>query len=572
MALLVDTLPGRTEAQEAAKAESRLLGRLKELEQESDVARDRHVPPSRVDMDLTIFRGELRPAGKRDPYFAANFVEAFVDREVAQLTDNRPTLNVAALKHGLRAFASELEKAARVYWDICSMQRQTWKMAQSAAVKGLAGIYTGYDPIADEIVLEVLDRDQLWIDPMVREAALVDRHAEYLGIERVRTLDELKLRFPGRGAEVKADASLTEDGDSAKKKSLLSPLSDMARRFAGGQDATTAGIERARVKDWYLRDRRRDAGGRALFPTYRHLITTKDVVLYDQPLGFWDGLIPVDLFDWNTDPEHPWGASEPARLEFLQRAYNRLMDGLVENQILTNFVQVVMDHDAISDRTKKMLQDIGASLLVEKKNRNAAFGIVPPQPFGADKIGLAKFIFTVGQLLTGVTDVTLGENPGSLQSGQAIEGLQEGASLMNRSRASRLEDLYARVGQKLLARIIQFVTADRLLGMTGVTPDSLQAVANRTEFFVQEDGTPMSLEERQEALRYLRFAVMPGSSRPGSRSTRAKMMLSLHQAQMASRQDVLEAAEMPDPEAMIKRADADKKAMMAAFPPPPPKK
>ena len=62
---------------------------------------------------------------------------------------------------------------------------------------------------------------------------------------------------------------------------------------------------------------------------------------------------------------------------------------------------------------------------------------------------------------------------------------------------------------------------------------------------------------QREALRFMRFSVLPGSSAPGSRLARARMMAELVKLGAASRRDVLLAADFQDPDEMLKRAQED---------------
>ena len=172
---------------------------------------------------------------------------------------------------------------------------------------------------------------------------------------------------------------------------------------------------------------------------------------------------------------------------------------------------------------------------------------------------LAQQIFTYMQLASGVTDATLGDSPGSLQSGIALEGLQEGANQMNRSRASRLEDFYTRFGNKLMAGILQFYPSERVVSLSGPTAYSMDYTIKRSEFFKDDKGQDVSAKEKSEILRDFRLHIEPGSSQPGARNTRAKAMMQFAQIRAASRLDVLLAADIPRPmaEQMMKDAEAD---------------
>ena len=535
--------------------EHRLLDRLRDLRQEAERWKEdvlTRADELTEDDDLKLYRGEVGP---KDRLFDANFVQAFIDRMSASLTDNRPILRVEHRKVGMKKTAEVLEKVITAVWQESDLQRQTFKMVHNAAISRSAGLYTGYDPINDEIFFEVLRKDQVLVDPLTVEAGFFDR-AEYVFIKRVRPVSELKQRFPGRGALVVADAPVGTP--QSARREVDSPLPDLLKRKRE-RDATATrkgAIARAVVWEAFIQDRQLSPDGMLLFPHGRHLIFTDDVVLSDGPNPFWDGLIPVDWFDWGVDPEHPWGWSETMRLRRLQTSFNMLAGGLVENQILTNFITVLMDADVLDSKQMKQLNKIRSSLILRKQGGpNKMLSIEPPKPFGADKVQIARMIFSFAQLLCGITDVTLGENPGSLQSGQAVEGLQEGANLMTRARASRLEDLFTRVGNKIIARIFQFMTSDRIFQIMGPTGEALDYAFKRNELFLNDAGQPLTDQERQDVFRYTRFSVLPGSSAPGSRLHRAQMAMQLNALGLVSGRYVLQAADFQDPDGMMKEAE-----------------
>lgn len=533
--------------------EQKLMKTLDDLYDEGKKVRDRWRPEKDIEGDLKLYRGEVGPKN-RDPWFECNFIRAFIDRQVSQLTDNRPIMRIEPRKAGLTNVAKVLDKVIRAEWESAAMQRQTFKMTHNAASTSSAGLYTGWDPIRNEIVLETLRLSQVVFDPSVVEAALVNR-GEYIFIDRERPCSELAVRFPGRGGTVKPDAVVSESKEGMKKLGILGPLTDFLK---GGKGTLSPdALPRAKVRECLVVDRQRGPDGKALFPFGRMIVKTADMVLWDGPNYVWDGQFPVDWFDWGVDPEHPYGYSEPRHLMRMQLAFNAIMDGLVENQMLTNVMSLIYDYDALDDATVKKLKNISSSLVLQKRNRNASVTLQPPPPFGADKIGLARFMFTMGQLMAGVPDVTLGNDPGSLQSGVAVEGLQESANLMTRARASRLEDFYCRAGQKLVSRIFQFMPADRIVSMLGPTGQAIDYAINRQDFFTNDQGKELTMEERQEALRYLRFTVSPGSSAPGTRIRRTELAMKMFVGGLIPGLDVLETAEYPDAEKKFEQAQKE---------------
>ena len=529
-------------------SEQKLLKMLDAIADEAQRVKDHWVKDVDLTRDLDLYRGKLK-GNADDRYFDCNFVGAFIDRMVAQLTDNRPIIRLENRKAGISKVARSVEKVIQCVWDESKVQRGLFKLANNAAVNRSAGLYTGFDTETDTPVVELLRIAQVLVDPNVVESGQLDS-AEYVRIERVMPLAEIRAKFPGRGSLVKSDVNISQLGQEPKKRSSML---DGLRSTTTTRDT----IPRARVYEWFIQDRATSDTGDRLFPSYRRIICSDDVVLWDGPNPFWDGRIPVDWFDWMVDPEHIWGHGESARLRKMQLAFNQLIDGLIENQLLTNIISIVGDADSLPPEMWKKLQNIKSSLLLQKKNRNSTLNVTPPQPFGQDKIQIARSIFTYAQLLTGVTDVTLGDAPGSLQSGLAIEGLQEGANLMTRARASRLEDLMNRVGQKLISRVFQFVTSDRVFTMVGPTAEAVAYAMARSELFINDKGQPMTQADQRDALRFMRFSVIPGSSAPGSRLARARMMAELVKLGAASRRDVLQAADFQDPDDMLKRAEED---------------
>lgn len=550
--------PINTSLKDVSEDERVLLRKLGDLRKESEEYKKyilKRPDGCSEEDDIKLYRGEIGP---KDRFFDGNFVQAFIDRMVAQLTDNRPTLRVEHRKVGLKNMAKVLEKAIHAVWQESDLQRQAYKMCHNAACKRSSGIYTGYDPALDDIYFEVLQQDQVLCDPIVNEAGLLDR-GEYVFVKRVRPLSDLQMRFPGRGALVRSDSSLVRVHQGVKM--VDSPLTDLVK--SGGTKAMADAVARAEVWEGFIKDRQQDMSGKSLFPTYRHVIHTKDMILSDTPLAYWDGRIPIDWFDWAVDPEHPWGISAPSLLRRLQLSFNQVLDGTVENTLISNFISVIGDSDAIDPSRWKELQKIRSSLILRKTSQNKTITVTAPPVYGADKIMVAKTLFTFAQLLAGVTDVTLGENPGSLQSGVALEGLQESANLMTRARASRLEDFFTRIGNKAISRILQFMTSDRVFSFLGPTGEAYEYALRRQEMFIGDDGKPLNEDTRRDVFKYLRFSVLPGSSAPGTRARRAEMMEKLHQLGAASRKMVLNAADFPDPDQMLKEAEEDFKV----FPP-----
>jgi len=285
--------------------EGKLLKTLSDIADEAQRVKDHWVKDVDLTRDLDLYRGKLK-GNPDDRYFDCNFVGAFIDRMVAQLTDNRPIIRLENRKAGISKVARSVEKVIQCVWDESKVQRGLFKLANNAAVNRSAGLYTGFDTETDTPVVELLRIAQVLVDPNVVESGQLDS-AEYVRIERVMPLAEIRLKFPGRGSLVKSDVNISQIGQEPKRR--VSMFDDLR---SGTMTRDT--IPRARVYEWFIQDRATSDTGDRLFPSYRRIICSDDVVLWDGPNPFWDGRIPVDWFDWMVDPEHIWGHSESARL------------------------------------------------------------------------------------------------------------------------------------------------------------------------------------------------------------------------------------------------------------------
>ena len=474
--------------------ERKLLDYCHELWEEGKNSRESFRSPKDIELDRKTYRGGLRPKGQGtgERVFSLNIVQAFVDRMVAQLTDNRPIMRVEAINAEMNGMANVVEKyASAVVWEESRAQRQLFRIGHTSAIESAAGAYTSYSNARNMIHVEMLYQDQISVHRGTREAAMVDE-AESVGVQRNAALSWIRERFPFRGAAVKADVT-ADDANS------------------------------------------------------RHVI--------DTPL---DQMIPpVDIYDWAVDPESLWGMSATSMMRLAQIAFNEIMDGTIQNQITLNMVNLIMDSNSLDSRDMRNMQKM-KNVNILSHRRNAKVQFQPPPPFGRDQVAIAREIFSYLQAVMGVTDVTLGESPGSLQSGLAIEGLQESANLMTRARASRLEDFISRVGQKIVSRIIQFVDVETMKEFLGDNDETTQYGIQRGKYFMK-DGQPLTLDEKARAMRLLRFAIVPGSSAPGSKQARARAMLGLHLLPnpLVSGQDVLEAADFRNAKETISRARSE---------------
>ena len=89
--------------------EGKLLKTLADIADEAQRVKDHWVKDVDLTRDLDLYRGKLK-GNADDRYFDCNFVGAFIDRMVAQLTDNRPIIRLENRKAGISKVARSVEK------------------------------------------------------------------------------------------------------------------------------------------------------------------------------------------------------------------------------------------------------------------------------------------------------------------------------------------------------------------------------------------------------------------------------------------------------------------------------
>jgi len=88
--------------------EQKLLKTLSDIADEAQRVKDHWVKDVDLTRDLDLYRGKLK-GNADDRYFDCNFVGAFIDRMVAQLTDNRPINRLENRKAGISKVARSVD-------------------------------------------------------------------------------------------------------------------------------------------------------------------------------------------------------------------------------------------------------------------------------------------------------------------------------------------------------------------------------------------------------------------------------------------------------------------------------
>ena len=489
---------------------------------------------------------------KRSPYFLANIIKNQVRRKIGGLTEVKPQFQVRALKAMLEGSSNVLYNSSKCIFDRTSADDAIYKISMFGMTMGSAFMSEIYDPILDDIDLSFVDPRRVWLDPAITSGTEIDRRAQYVRLDTILPLTEIRMRFPGRGMLVKPDEKVSAYSDAGSRTRLsviASVLQAMPKVYRPGRAMRSGPIPRAQIREYWIIDPQLDVLGHQMFPNRRHIIRSGNVVLIDETNKYWDGGVPLDMFEWDTDYDSPWGLHEVGDLRRLQESMNRMGDSWVRNVLLGSNFRVIADVDAIDpDQWDKLDAEAG---LVIRKRPNRQFEYQPPAVDAAQGIPQAlQVLIQLSEMLTGVGEST--RSPA--QGAAALEGLQMARQVLTRSVARRLESFMERIGQKLISRVFQFYTSSRILMQQGPNRDWITYTYERQKLLQDDKGNMRSVEERQSMYRDFRFVVTPGSSLATTRVQRTMAMLQMRTATgfAPSVRRVLQEADLGDADEIIR--------------------
>lgn len=505
----------------------------------------------------------------------ANLIRSIIERKVGMHTDTIPQLDVRSRSGNTKA-AELLKKNIIGVWAERSMQEAITRGLIMAAMGGSSACHVAWDRSLDmgfgDIRADILPASQVIVDPFLSRASALQEDAQYVIVKTIRPLTEF-VELYKRGHLVKPEAGLSHFSRENKLKSQKSGYI-WRKPSRANEGIESSAIPRATEYRLYFRDRTRVKGADGaltyLFPRKRCIIWAGNVPLYDGNSGYWDGLFPVEIFDWGIETRHIYGESEVDILQTLQMAYNILVSGIVDNARLINDPPWIIDEDALDEEDLQYLRRYGDKpgwTFVKKPGTEVRRD--PPGHLHPIVFNVLQFLQQGMEMVSGVSEALQGRLPKGVNSGILYDSLQLIGQVPIRMQSRGIEGTISRIGQLLISRIFQYYDDSRLLEATDLLGEGEEVVAQRNEFL--QALALLSEWKREEQFhklfRDLRFIVTPGSSLAVAKLQKLSVMERLNAQQKVPDIEVLKAAEISDPEAMIQEARQEmvqKMQMMAA--------
>jgi len=396
----------------------------------------------------------IAPADSRVSY---NLIFSTVEANTPLLTDNKPIWTVMSRWPHQQSIADNLTKASRAIWDILDMDKRLFDAVKDSQLFGTGIFKVYFDPIADDIRVEVIDPSTFVIAPGYEDPW----EAPWCGQILRKPLSWAKSAYPDKAKELEsseatngADETLWDRQDIELEEDFVTVYEIWMR-----DDST---VEEVMTDDETGEE---EKVTKAAYPNGRIITFTDDeIVLDDIPSQFEHGKPPyIPLYDY-TVPHQFWGQGEPDQIEALVLEINVRLQQLVElvrKYSKKNFI--ISDQMGIkADKFKEMLI-AGDEVLVAKGDVHRDMVIeVNSEQVNTSLPKIIELLKDMVEEVSGVTDITKGQiGKKSRQSASEVSILVESSYTRTRQRVRNTEWSLRRLLTVFIHLMQQYYTEPR---------------------------------------------------------------------------------------------------------------
>ena len=539
------------------KQENLYLKRLQGMRKEGVLAKKAKTPG--WDMFPAFYRGNHYPAKmpKHKVKAVLNLIQQLVERKAALLTDSKPMIKVVPTTYAAGSNPKHLEQqsnaAQAIECAIGGIWRKTYfseslaKAITLAEIFGCVGFHIPWNMgigTHGDVDLQHIDPRMLIFDPYISDSRYVtkNRVASYMFLDEILPTAYLQETFKSKRDLIKGDVRYASDSiDEGGAETIFGKLKAM---FDFGATGMRSSVDRTLISRGWISNFEKDgdiwkyAGG-------KYIVMTRDQLLVDKANPYIDNEWPIDFLDWHFDPDSALGFGDLELYKSPQELFDKMVALMVENAALMNNNIWVGDDDALDPKGWNNLSNIPGSYV--KKRRGRSLERVAPPALSNGTNELIKFLMGSMEKLSSVSEALQGNAAGSVTSGIAIENLQTASQTVIRLKARQLEAVLTSMGNKMISRIFQYMTDDRVYTLCG---DAGQLLAYHWE-------RKKVLSDPAFAFDNFHFEIVPGSSLSMTKWQRGMLATQLFAQGLIDEKAALDALEYPDKEEIMKRmADA----------------
>lgn len=310
--------------------------------------------------------------------------------------------------------------------------------------------------------------------------------AEFIIYATYRHVNQLKKEFPEKAEQIKgADIQYQElvngrnEGWTTKNQVLVLEV--------WTRDYTEIDVE----------EEEGGTKGKAMkYPNGRVITCAPElsIILDDKENPYETGRFPFFLFKDIDVPFQFWGEGEVKWLLSPQKAINDLQNQVIDNAKHTANAQWIIDKNA--GIPKGALTNRAGLIIRKNPGTEVRRESPPPMPmYVSEQISRLQHSM---ETISGIHDVTRGQTPTGIESGSAIQALQEAGQTRIRLKITLFEEQLSELGTEWLARIKQFWKKDRLIPVRKSYSESLPTMGlNGVELAPMQDpmmNNPMETE------------------------------------------------------------------------------
>ena len=536
-----------------------------------------------------------------------NFVKRDIRELVATLSNPRP---ITAFKCDNQAYSHQAWVLNALYqsWYWESMvDRKIRTALQYAAVEGTGYLLTGWDPGFWGPGRGGITLTPLGVDAVLPIQISPDdwdlQRAYGVIIRRRLPIVEVIRRWPQYADKITPDEDATWWGRrlwNITKTKVVATVHNTYGKDRGYKDVDDLGRALVTVYEVYLNDASVNASGRSMqmgvpgspweyqvpslgsdiptgindsagrpltrkadyhdariYPYRRHIVCTRNQVLYDGPSRWWHGQVPLVKFRLDDWPFEYCGiplTKEPAKMQAMVTSLLRAYDDSANARLRP---PLVYDESRVNGELARSFDPrVGGQVIGQSDLIGEAFKLaVDPAYYNmqSDILNLITWAKEEGTKLTGLHDLVAMQKAAQIPSGDTIEKMSELAGPLSTDMSRNMEASLRELGEQFKCLVFEFETAARrfhLLGPDGITQEDYDYKPTD----LVPDHVPGTLpgstrfERARAHMHNFRFSILPNSIYQQTQSSRRMALLALADRGLPiSPYTVMEAFDVPNP-------------------------
>lgn len=387
---------------------------------------------------------------------SSNFIFSTIESMRPIMFDANPKFEALPVTAQAMEYSKDVTQALDYEWYRTKMRQKTMANSVYTLVTGTSIFMLSYDFDDDTEGVDgnvkpiMVNPFNIYPDPL----ATCVEDAEYIIYATYIHQNILKRQFPEKAEDITgADIQYSELVNNRNEGSTINDQVLVLEVWC--RDYTTIEEE----------DEEGNKILKSQFPLGRVITVAPDLnlLLKDEPNPYETGRFPFFLFKDIDVPFQFWGEGEVRWLLSPQESINDLSNQIIDNAKHTaNQIWIIdknagIPHGQLTNRPGLVIRK-NPNSTVERSNP-------PSMPmYVSEKISSLKQDIEV---ISGVHDVTRGQNPSGIESGAAIMALQEAAQTRIRLKIALHEESLADMGNEWFARMKQFWKFNRLIPKEG---------------------------------------------------------------------------------------------------------